>query len=106
MTVYNKLVRDKIPEIIAATGQHCKVRVLEQAEYLQKLDEKMYEELSEYQESKSPEEIADLLEVLEAAAEARGYAWQDILNRKAQKQEKRGGFAKRILLEYVEEKEA
>lgn len=105
MKKYDKLVRDKIPQIIAATGQTCKIRILDREEYIQKLDEKLCEELAEYQESKSMEELADLLEVMEAVAEARGFCWQDVLTVRAEKKEKRGGFQKRLLLEYVKEEE-
>lgn len=101
---YNKLVRDKIPRIIEATGQTCRTRVLGEAEYLEKLDEKLNEELAEYQESKAIEELADLLEVMEAAVKARGYCWQELLRIRDEKREKRGGFEDRILLEAVTEK--
>ena len=103
--VYQKLVRDKIPQIISATGQQCCTRSLSLEEYIQKLDEKLSEELAEYQESKSMEELADLLEVMEAVTKARGYCWQDVLDIKQQKQEKRGGFDSRILLESVTEEQ-
>ena len=98
MRRYDKLVRDKIPAIIESTGQTCTTRILSQEEYLQKLDEKLYEELSEYQESKSLEELADLLEVMEAVAKARGYSREQLLQLQKDKREKRGGFDERILL--------
>lgn len=100
---YNKLVRDRIPQIIASTGQSCRTRVLDREEYLQKLDEKLTEELAEYQESKKLEELADLLEVMEAVAKARGYSWQELLSVRDEKREKRGGFDGRILLLEVTE---
>ena len=58
---YNKLVRDRIPEIIEASGKRCVCSTLSDEEYLARLDEKLNEELAEYQESKSMEELADLL---------------------------------------------
>lgn len=58
----NKLVRDRIPDIIEADGKTCITEVLDQVTYLQMLDEKLTEELTEYQESNSMEELADLLE--------------------------------------------
>ena len=61
---YNKLVRDRIPEIIAADGKRCTVETLSDEEYLLLLDHKLDEELAEYQESKSLEELADLLQSL------------------------------------------
>ena len=95
---YDKLVRDRIPEIIEATGQSCVTRVLSDADYIRMLDEKLSEELAEYQESKSTEELADLLEVIEATALARGCSWEELLSIKAQKRQKRGGFEEKILL--------
>ena len=101
--VYNKLVRDKIPQIIAATGQRCSTRILDQQEYIEKLEEKLGEELAEYLESKSAEELADLLEVMEAVAKARGFDWQEVTQIRDQKRQARGGFEDRILLETVTE---
>lgn len=98
---YQKLVRDKIPEIIAATGKTCQTRILSREEYIAKLDEKLSEELAEYQESKSLEELADLLEVMEATVKARGYTWDELLQVRDEKRAKRGGFEDRILLEEV-----
>ena len=102
---YHKLVRDKIPRIIEAGGSQCVTRILRDEEYLQFLDEKLQEELAEYQQSKEPEELADLLEVIEAAAVARGCSWQELLQIKENKKEKRGGFREKILLLEVTEKE-
>ena len=62
--VYNKLVRDRIPEIIRADGKECETEVLEDGAFLAALDKKMTEELQEYFESHSAEELADLLEVI------------------------------------------
>ncbi|MBQ8082329.1 MAG: nucleoside triphosphate pyrophosphohydrolase [Clostridia bacterium] len=102
---YDKLVRDRIPEIIAQSGRSCQTRVLTEAEFLERADAKLDEELREYQESKSPEELADLLEVIYAAAAARGVSAEalDVLRR--QKAEKRGRFEKRLLLIQVSDEE-
>lgn len=103
MTVYNKLVRDRIPQIIENSGKVCATRVLSDEEYLAKLDEKLTEELAEYRESKAMEELADLLEVIAAAAAARGCSWEELLRIKEEKRQKRGGFADRLLLLHVQE---
>ena len=103
MKRYNKLVRDRIPEIIAATGQRCKTRILDREEYLAKLEEKLSEELAEYQQSQSLEELADLLEVMAAVVDAKGCTWQELVAIQEQKRAKRGGFDQRILLESVTE---
>ena len=76
---YHKLVRDQIPQIIQAQGKTCVTEILLEEEYLQMVDAKLQEELTEYQESKSLEELADLLEVMEAAVKARGYTWEELI---------------------------
>lgn len=102
---YHKLVRDRIPQIIRAGGGSCKTRTLEPGEYMALLEEKLSEELAEYQESKSLEELADLLEVMEAVVCARGSTWQELIAIKEAKKARRGGFEKRILLTEVTQKE-
>lgn len=98
---YNKLVRDRIPDIIEAAGKTCTVEVLSEEEYLRFLDEKLNEELAEYQESKSLEELADLLEVVRAVVTARGWSWEELEQVRREKAEKRGAFEKRLLLREV-----
>ena len=71
--VYNKLVRDRIPEIIEASGKTCKTEILSDDEYLKMIDAKLDEELVEYHKDQNIEELADLIEVIHAAAKARGY---------------------------------
>ena len=96
--VYNKLVRDKIPEIIAASGKTCRTQVLTDEAYLKMLDRKLEEELAEYQESKEVGELADLLEVIAAAASARGCTWERLLAIREEKRLARGGFEEKLLL--------
>lgn len=100
---YNKLVRDKIPEIIESKGAKCTCCTLSDEAYLDCLDSKLFEEVTEYDIDKTQEEIADVLEVLMAIAAARGYKWSDILAIQEKKREERGGFAKKILLISTEE---
>lgn len=100
---YNKLVRDRIPEIIEASGKCCVCSTLSDEGYLAKLDEKLNEELAEYQESKSVEELADLLEVIRAVAAARGSSIEEVEVIRRKKAAKRGRFEKRILLTEVQE---
>ncbi len=102
--VYKKLVRDKIPEIIEKSGKTCTVETLTDEKYIAMLDAKLTEELAEYQESKSLEELADLLEVMGAVVKARGYSWDELTKVRKKKLEERGGFEKRILLKKVFEK--
>ena len=101
--IYHKLVRDRIPEIIEASGKSCRTEILSQENYLSMLDRKLDEELAEFRQSGDPEELADLLEVICGLAGARGCSWEQLLLLREQKRQKRGGFEKRILLEEVDE---
>ena len=100
-TVYNKLVRDRIPEIIDASGKTCTVEALPNDAYIEALDAKLNEELAEYQQSKSLEELADLLEVMGAVVKARGYTWDDLTRVRKGKRAQRGAFDQRIFLKEV-----
>ena len=96
---YNKLVRDKIPEIIKKSGKHCETKVLSDTEYLNMLDRKLEEELEEY--NKDIEELADLLEVIFAVAEAKGYSLMELEQVRQKKATERGRFKQKILLKKV-----
>ncbi|MCI8473974.1 MAG: nucleoside triphosphate pyrophosphohydrolase [Oscillospiraceae bacterium] len=101
--VYNKLVRDRIPEIIEADGKICLIETLPDERYLEMLDTKLNEELAEYQESKSLEELADLLEVVGTVVKARGWSWEQLEQVRKEKAVQRGGFENRLLLKEVYE---
>jgi len=100
---YNKLVRDRIPEIIEASGKTCVTETLADDEYQKMIDAKLDEELAEYHKDQNIEELADLLEVIRAAVKARGYTLEELEQVRAAKEEKRGGFEKKILLKEVVE---
>ena len=97
-----KLVRDKIPAIILADGKKPMTRILDTEEYLEELDKKLNEEIAEYQADKSIEEMADVLEVLFAICEARGHSVEELMEVRAAKREKRGGFEERIFWSWNE----
>ena len=101
--IYNKLVRDRIPEIIEASGAECKTEILSNERYLEMIDAKLDEELAEYHKDQNIEELADLMEVIYAAAVARGYTLEQLEQVRAEKAAKRGGFEKKILLKEVRE---
>ncbi len=103
MPMHNKLVRDKIPDIIKGTGKVSHCHILSDEEYLSELDRKLNEECAEYQTDKSLEELADMLEVMYAIAEARGYSVAELEKVRAEKAEKRGGFKEKIYLESVDD---
>lgn len=98
---YNKLVRDKIPEMIKQAGKQCEIATLRDREYQEALREKLIEEATEVA-SASPEEfvqeLADLYEVIDALLIATGIDEETILAQQKQKHEERGGFQKRIKL--------
>ena len=100
---YNKLVRDRIPEIIESSGKTCVTEILPDDEYLRMIDTKLDEELAEYHKDQNIEELADLMEVIYAAAIARGYTIEQLEKVRAEKAEKRGAFQKKILLVEVTE---
>lgn len=105
MKVYNKLVRDKIPEIITAdNGKTCVTRIMEDDEYLKTLNTKMQEELKEYLESGDVEELADLEEVLRAILDVKKVSYEEFEKIRKTKVNKRGAFKKKIFLESVSEK--
>ena len=102
---YNKLVRDLIPDIIEASGGECRTRILADLEYLAMIDAKLDEELAEYHQDQNIEELADLLELIRAAALARGYTLDELEAVRQEKAQKRGGFEKKIFLIDVTDKE-
>lgn len=104
MKIHNKLVRDKIPEIIESDGKKCVTHILSEGEYLSELEKKLNEEVAEYQSDKNLEEMADVLEVLQSICVARGYTLDELEALRAKKAQVRGGFQDRIFLEYVEDK--
>ena len=102
---HNKLVRDKIPEIIEKAGKTPVTYILSEEEYITELDKKLGEEFAEYQADKSIEELADMLEVMYAIAEARGWSVSELEAVRREKAEKRGAFERRIFLERVNDDE-
>lgn len=103
MKKYKKLVRDKIPEIIESRGKKTVVRVLDDKEYLEQLMEKLCEEVDEFDQDHSVEEMADILEVLMALAKTLGIKQSELKAVRDKKALERGGFKKRLFLERVEE---
>lgn len=98
MMVYNKLVRDRIPELIEDQGETPILRILEDEEYIRCLEAKLDEEAGEYHRDKTPEELADILEVVFALAEANGCSKAALMDIYSQKHAARGGFQKRAFL--------
>lgn len=101
MKVYNKLVRDKIPEIIEKSGSTCEIKMVEGKEKQEFLEKKLMEEVNEYLQDKNLEELADVMEVLFGLAENLGYSEEDLISKRNEKLEGRGGFKVGIVLENV-----
>lgn len=102
---YNKLIRDRIPEIIKKAGHESKIRILDDVEYGIYLSKKLQEEVDEFQEEHALEELADIMEVVLALAAAQGKTPEDLEALRVDKREKRGGFDKKLFLEWVNEKD-
>ena len=98
MKEYDKLIRDKIPEIIEADGKECEVEVMDDEEYREYLKEKLLEEAEEYVGSGEIEELADVLEVVKAIAEVEGVEFEKIERMREEKAEKRGRFKEKLKL--------
>src|SRR6478609_6567575 len=104
--VYTQLVRDLIPDISVTNGSQPSTRVLDHASYQGALRSKLVEEAQEAEAASDEQlvsELADVLEVLKALAQAHGMKWDDIEVQAARKRAERGGFDRRIFLEYVDE---
>lgn len=104
MKEFNKLVRDKIPEIIENNGEVAKTRILSDNEYINELNIKLKEEVSEYLADNNVEEIADIMEVLLAILKYKKIEYRQFENIRLGKVEKRGAFDQRIFLERTYDK--
>ncbi len=106
--IYNKLVRDKIPNIIKENGETPVVKTLDEIEYKNELERKLYEEYKEVIEATGDdrvEELADVLEVIRALANLENKNLNEVIAIADRKSKKRGAFEEKIFLEKVIEKE-
>lgn len=101
--VHNKLVRDRIPEVLKEKGISCEIKVLDDQEYHQALLEKLKEEVGEYLSATKTvhqtEELADVIEVVDALLRIHGSTLENLETVLRQKRAERGGFSQRIFLE-------
>ncbi len=102
MKHYNKLIRDKIPEIIEGSGKSFTSHVAGDREYLKALKDKIFEEVEEFYENPCNEEMGDILEVLHAIMDHHKLDKSEVEEVRRRKKEQRGGFQKRIILGSVE----
>lgn len=100
---HNKLVRDFIPQIIERNGSKAHIRILNEKEMISCLENKLIEEVNEYLEDDSVEELADILEVIYALCQIKGISKDELERTRAIKEIARGAFKERIYLEYVDD---
>ena len=106
--IYNKLVRDNIPNIIESKGEKPVFQILDDVSYKKELERKLFEEYNEVLQSIGDdrvEELADMLEIIRALAKLEGKSLQDVIDYADNKNVKRGAFEKKIYLEKVIEVE-
>lgn len=96
---YDKLVRDKIPDYIRKKGSEPLYHVADEQEYRKKLYEKLGEEVGEFSEDSSTEELADILEILYAIRDYKGISPEEFEEIRKKKADERGAFVKRIILD-------
>jgi predicted house-cleaning noncanonical NTP pyrophosphatase (MazG superfamily) len=99
---YDKLVRDRIPQIIQASGKNACIRKADEAEYKHLLRQKLLEEINEFMESGSSEELAEILVVVAALGQTEGLSFSDLMKIAEEKRKDRGGFEKRLILPSVD----
>ncbi len=98
---HKKLVRDKLPEIIKATGEEGEVRVMGKREFEGELEKKLVEETKELlgvPRKDLPKEMADVLELLKSIAELHKIDFKSVEEKQIEKRKERGGFKKRLFL--------
>lgn len=99
MKIYNKLVRDNIPEIMIKNGADPVTRILNDEEYLNELNKKIQEEVQEYLTDGNVEELADIEEVLRAILDVKNLSYDEFEEIRNEKVKKRGAFKRKIFLE-------
>lgn len=99
---YDKLVRDKIPEVIVDKfKKEPIIHTAKDREYWKKLKEKLQEEVDEFKKDENEEEIADILEVIYAILDYKKIKKRDLEKIRVKKLKERGAFKKRIILDEV-----
>ncbi|MEK3716247.1 nucleoside triphosphate pyrophosphohydrolase [Paenibacillus sp. FSL R7-0333] len=101
MKLYNKLIRDKIPEIMEVDNKTFELRTLSKSEYCEQLIKKLHEEIREFEEAddcNQIEELADIVEVIYAIVENQSLSVEEFEKIRLAKKDKRGGFSKQLFL--------
>lgn len=95
---YDKAIRDKVPEVIESKGKKAVFQAVEAKVFEGYLNNKLKEELEEYYESESIEELADVMEVIFAILDLKGFSREEFEKIRNQKVDERGAFEKRLVL--------
>jgi len=98
MTEYNKAIRDNIPDIIKKSGNECSVKTLSDDEFLKELEKKLREEIEEYLDNSSVEELADIVEVIERISQLKGVSFDELERIRQKKGDERGRFKNNLFL--------
>lgn len=98
MKTYDKLIRDKIPQIIEKDGRTCETVKVNREEHYQRLKEKLMEEVTEFIQDENIEELADIYEVIAALSDFVGKGEEELMEVRNKKREERGGFREGIVL--------
>lgn len=101
MKTYNRLVRDRIPELMLKEHELPTTRILNDDEYIQELNKKLREEVEVYLENENVEEMVDILEVIRAIIEVKGSTYEEVEEKRVKKANKKGAFKEKIYLEKV-----
>lgn len=101
MSICNKLVRDKTPQIIESTGKVALYEIIDGDDYYSALLDKLKEEVNDFDLTENPEDIADILEVLDAIVEFNEFDWDEIMQIKTEKLDQSGGYEKGVFLKEV-----
>ena len=99
--IFNKLVRDKLPEVIENNGDKPFIKILNNEENLKQLNIKLTEEVNEYLTDNNVEELADIVEVIYGLLKAKNVSIEEFEKIRLNKKEKRGGFENKVFLEYT-----
>lgn len=101
MKVYNRLVRDNIPNLILKDHALPTTRTLNDEEYIDELNKKLLNEVNKYLETNNDEEMVDIIEVIRAILEFNNSSFEELEEKRRKKAEKRGTFKERVYLEKV-----
>lgn len=101
MKVYNKLVRDNVPDLILKDHALPTTRTLNDEEYISELNKKLLDEVNKYLETNNDEEMVDILEVIRAIVTFNGSTFEELEDKRKKKEEKKGNFSKKVYLEKI-----